>query len=54
MLALDPTPATHDILAKLYLKVQVERGLEDVAEGRTISHGELKRRVARWRKSAGR
>ncbi len=45
---------TADIMEELYFKQQVDRGLQDVAEGRTLSHEELKQRVARWRKSAGR
>jgi predicted transcriptional regulator len=46
--------STGQILDELYFKEQVERGLKDVAEGRTISHNELKERIAQWRKSAGR
>ena len=45
---------TADIMEELYFKQQIDRGLQDVAEGRTLSHEELKQRVARWRKSAGR
>lgn len=45
---------TQDIMAELYFKEQVDRGLRDVAEGQVVSHEELKKRVARWRKSAGR
>lgn len=45
---------TEDIMAELYFKEQVDRGLRDVAAGRVVSHEELKKRVARWRKSAGR
>jgi predicted transcriptional regulator len=45
---------TEDITAELYFKEQVDRGLRDVAAGRVLSHEELKKRVARWRKSAGR
>ena len=48
------TATTADILDELYFKEQVERGLQDVLEGRTISHQELKERLAQWRKSAGR
>ena len=48
------TATTADILEELYFKEQVERGLRDVVEGRTISHQELKERLAQWRKSAGR
>jgi predicted transcriptional regulator len=32
----------------------VEKGLQDVAEGRVLTRAELKERMARWRKSAGR
>jgi predicted transcriptional regulator len=35
-------------------KQQVEKGLRDVAEGRTISNDEMKTKIAEWRKSAGR
>ena len=45
---------TQDIMAELYFKEQVDRGLRDAVEGRVVSHEELKMRVARWRKSAGR
>ena len=37
-----------------FFKQQVEKGLEDVAEGRVLTHQELKEKIARWRKSAGR
>jgi predicted transcriptional regulator len=43
-----------DIIEELYFKWQVDEGLRDVAEGRTISHEELKERLAQWRRSAGR
>jgi predicted transcriptional regulator len=43
-----------DIMEELFFKEQVERGLRDVAEGRVISHEELKARMSRWRQSAGR
>jgi hypothetical protein len=46
--------STTDIIEELYFKLQVDEGLRDVVEGRTISHGELKERLAGWRKSAGR
>jgi predicted transcriptional regulator len=43
----------QDIMEQLYFKQQVDKGLRDVAEGRVISHQELKERIARWRKSVG-
>ncbi|MBI3609232.1 MAG: hypothetical protein HY204_00850 [Nitrospirae bacterium] len=45
---------TSDIMEEIYFKQQVDKGLRDVAEGRVLSHKELKERMAKWRKSAGR
>lgn len=50
-----PANATEaDVLEELYFRVQVEKGMKDAAEGRVISHAELKTRIAEWRRSAGR
>ncbi len=46
--------STDDILDELFFKKQVDAGLTDVAEGRVVSHDELKARIAKWRSSAGR
>ena len=46
--------STEDILAELFFKQRVDAGLRDVAEGRTISHDELRERFAKRRSSAGR
>ena len=43
-----------DILAELFFKKQVDAGLRDVVDGKTMTHDELKRRMAEWRDSAGR
>ncbi len=45
---------TGAIMEELFLKQQVEKGLQDVAEGRVLTHEEMKERIVRWRKSAGR
>jgi len=45
---------TGAIMEELFFKQQVEKGLQDVAEGRVLTHDELKDKIARWRKSAGR
>ena len=45
---------TSDIMEEIYFKQQVDKGLRDVAEGRVLSHTELKGKIAKWRKSAGR
>lgn len=44
--------STGAIMEELFFKQQVEKGLQDVAEGRVLTHDELKERIARWRKSA--
>jgi predicted transcriptional regulator len=46
--------STSVIMEELYFKQQIDKGLQDVTEGRVLTHKELKERMARWRKSAGR
>lgn len=46
--------STGSIMEELFFKQQVEKGLQDVAEGRVLTHEELKERIARWRMSVGR
>ena len=46
--------STDDILDELFFKKRVDAGLMDVAEGRVVSHDELKARIAKWRSSVGR
>lgn len=45
---------TGVIMEELFFKQQVKKGLQDVADGQVLTHQELKERIARWRKSAGR
>ena len=45
---------TQDILEELLFRAQVDEGLRDIEAGRVMSHAALRRRMARWRKSAGR
>jgi hypothetical protein len=46
--------STAEILDELYFKQQVERGLDDVEQGRFIDHDEMKQRLKKWQKSIGR
>jgi predicted transcriptional regulator len=46
--------STGSIMEELFFKQQVEKGLQDVAEGRVLTHEELKERIARWRTSVSR
>jgi len=38
----------EDILYELYLKQKVDKGLQDIQEGRVVEHEEVKQRVSRW------
>lgn len=42
-----------DVMESLYFKKKVERGLKDIEEGRTLSHDEVKNRMAKWAESVG-
>lgn len=37
-----------DIMAELYFKIQVDKGLEELDEGKGIPHEEVERRLSRW------
>jgi len=41
-----------DIMYELYVKQKIEAGLRAVAEGRTIPHDEMKRRLLAKRRNA--
>ena len=38
----------EDIQYELYVVQQIERGLGDVEDGRTVSHDEARARLGRW------
>ncbi len=46
--------SVEDIMYELYFRQRVDRGLKELAAGKTISHKQVKRSIAKWRKSAGR
>jgi predicted transcriptional regulator len=37
-----------DILYELYVRHEIEEGLRDIDEGRTIPHEEVMKRLERW------
>lgn len=44
-----PDDATvEDILEALYIRQKIDAGLKDVAEGRTLTHDEAKKRLGKW------
>jgi predicted transcriptional regulator len=38
----------EEIMAELYFRQKVDRGLKDLEEGRVVTHAEAKRRLAQW------
>ena len=38
----------EDIQYHIYVRQRIEQGLEDVEAGRTLSHAEVQRRLAKW------
>lgn len=43
-----PNEATwEDVIYEMYVRNKVERGLKDVAEGRTVLHEEVRKRFSR-------
>jgi len=38
----------EDIQYHIYVRQRIEQGLEDVEAGRTVSHAEVQRRLAKW------
>ena len=37
-----------DIMSELYFKLQVDAGLKDLDEGKSIPHEEVEKRMAKW------
>lgn len=44
--------SVEDIIEELYFKLQIDEGMRDVVDGRTLSQSELRERMQAWRKSA--
>jgi predicted transcriptional regulator len=38
----------EDIFYELYLKRKVDKGLQDIEEGRVVKHEEVKQRMSKW------
>ena len=45
---LDDDASFEDIQYELYVVQQIERGLREVEEGKTVTHEEARRRLSRW------
>jgi hypothetical protein len=44
----------EEIMYGLYFRQRVDRGLRELAKGRTMPHARVRRSVSKWLKSAGR
>jgi predicted transcriptional regulator len=44
----------EEIMYGLYFRQRIDRGLRELAEGRTVPHALVKRRLSKWLRSAGR
>ena len=44
----------EDIIYELYFRQRVDRGLQELDAGQTISHEEVKRNLLKWLQSSGR
>ena len=43
----------EDIMYALYFRQRVTRGLDELEQGKTLSHDAVKRNLAKWLQSAG-
>lgn len=46
--------ALEDIMYALYVRTKVDRGIDQIRRGETVSHEEVRRDIGEWLKSAGR
>lgn len=44
----------EEMIYELYFRQRVDRGLRELAVGKTVSHSEVERSLAKWLRSAGR
>ncbi len=44
-----PDDATwEDLMAEIYFKKNVDKGLQDLEDGKTLTHDEVKERLSKW------
>jgi hypothetical protein len=44
----------EDIMYELYMRLELEEGLEDLRNGRTVPNEVVLKKIAAWRQSVGR
>ena len=47
---IDSETTIDDIMERMFLIYKVEKGIQQVAEGKVISHSELKNHVLEWKR----
>lgn len=47
---LPETATTEDIMRKLYERIQIEKGIYELNEGKTVTHTEVKEKMEKWLK----
>ena len=52
--ALPDDSSLEDIMYELYVRSELEAGLDDFEHGRTVSSEEVLQKISAWRQSAGR
>jgi len=48
-----PDASLENIMYELYFRQRVDRGLQEFDAGKTISHQEMKKSLAKWLQSPG-
>jgi predicted transcriptional regulator len=38
----------EDIVEELYVRAKIEKGLQDLNTGKTVSHNEVKEKLSKW------
>ena len=51
--AMPEEASLEDIMYELYFRQRVDQGLQELEEGKTVSHDEIEQDLSEWRQSAG-
>ena len=52
--AMPDSVSLEDIMYELYFRQRIDRGLDELEQGRVVSHEEVKESLAGWLQSSGR
>ena len=45
--------STEEVMYRLFVRERISRGLQELKQGKTVSHEDVRRSVARWLRSDG-